>query len=235
MALRYSADQLASLREHARILVQRAAHHRNDLEALASAAEVEVRHAETALTHALDGADVSADQLRSLLSSHLRERLYGAEATRQLCLGAGEQQMAAARLQALLEPARDRQPCTDEWPRDGVLVVDDYQAVRDVVATVLRGAGFFVRTASNGLEALLTAYEMRPAVIVMDVTMPVLDGIEATRLIKAIETTRHARVIAYTGNSGLDDTPAGTLFAAVLQKPAAPLVVLETVQRVATL
>jgi len=76
---------------------------------------------------------------------------------------------------------------------------------------------------------------MRPAVIVMDVTMPVLDGIEATRLIKAIETTRHARVIAYTGNSGLDDTPAGTLFAAVLQKPAAPLVVLETVQRVATL
>jgi two-component system, cell cycle response regulator DivK len=235
MALRYPSDQLACLREHAQILVQRAAHHRNDLEALASAAEVEVRHAETALTHALDRADVSADQLRSLLSNHLRERLYGAEAARQLCLGAGEQHMAATRLQALLEPPRDREPATDEWPRNGVLVVDDYQTVRDVIATVLRGAGFFVRTASNGLEALLAAYEMRPAVIVMDVTMPVLDGIEATRLIKAIDATRHAQVIAYTGNPGLDETPARTLFAAVLQKPVPPLVVLETVRRVATM
>jgi CheY-like chemotaxis protein len=89
-------------------------------------------------------------------------------------------------------------------------------------------------TAANGLEALLAAYEMRPAVIVMDVTMPMLDGLEATRLIKAAAATRHARVIAYTGNPTLSDSLAERLFVAVLQKPAAPDVVVAMVQHVAS-
>ena len=79
-----------------------------------------------------------------------------------------------------------------------MLVVDDYGDVRELIAEVLRNAGFVVRTAANGLEGLLAAYEMRPAVIVMDFAMPVLDGLEATRLIKASEAMRQARVIAYT-------------------------------------
>jgi len=54
-----------------------------------------------------------------------------------------------------------------------------------------------VRTAANGVEALIAAHEMRPAVIVMDVTMGVLDGIEATRLIKATRCdTSRARFLA---------------------------------------
>jgi CheY-like chemotaxis protein len=111
-----------------------------------------------------------------------------------------------------------------------VLVVDDYGDIRDLLARVLEGAGFDVATAANGLEGLIAAYEMRPAVIVMDVAMPVLDGIEATRLIKAGEATRDARVIAYTGNSLVDANPSYALFAAVLHKPATPAAVLETVQ-----
>jgi CheY-like chemotaxis protein len=117
--------------------------------------------------------------------------------------------------------------------RKAVLVVDDYGDIREVVAGVLEDAGFVVRTAANGLEGLIAAYEMRPGVIVMDVTMPVLDGIEATRLIKAGDATRHARVIAYTGNPVFDDSPSRALFAAVLTKPATPDAVLATVQHVA--
>ena len=65
--------------------------------------------------------------------------------------------------------------------------------------------------------------------------MPVLDGIEATRLIKAVDVTREARVIAYTGSPSFDADPARTMFAAVLQKPATPGVVLAAVQQVAAL
>ena len=77
------------------------------------------------------------------------------------------------------------------------------------------------RTAGNGLEALLAAYEMKPAVIVMDVTMPVLDGIEATRLIKATEGIRESKVIAHTGNTSI---PAlnKRWFVAVVPKPSPP-------------
>ena len=92
-------------------------------------------------------------------------------------------------------------------------------------------AGFHVRTASNGLEALLIAYEMRPAVILMDVTMPILDGVEATRLIKAIDEIRQARVIAYTGRPATLDDAATALFAAVLPKPSSPAAVVATVRQ----
>jgi two-component system, cell cycle response regulator DivK len=118
---------------------------------------------------------------------------------------------------------------------NAVLVADDYGDVRELLACVLEDAGFVVRTAANGLEAFLAAYEMRPAVIVMDLSMPVLDGIDATRLIKAVGVTRDARVIAYTGNPCFDANPTRTLFAAVLLKPATPDVVLAAVRHVAAL
>ena len=85
------------------------------------------------------------------------------------------------------------------------------------------------------LEALIAAYEMRPSVIVMDVSMPVLDGLEATRLIKACAVTRDARIIAYTGNPSFDESPTRMLFAAVLTKPALPDAVLAAVRDAAGL
>jgi len=63
--------------------------------------------------------------------------------------------------------------------------------------------------------------------------MPVLDGIEATRLIKAIDALRDARVIAYAAQPPLDLDPASHLFSAVLPKPSAPDVVVAAVQRCA--
>jgi CheY-like chemotaxis protein len=98
---------------------------------------------------------------------------------------------------------------------------------------VLRDAGFVVRTAANGLEAFIAAYEMQPAVIVMDMTMPVLNGIEATRLIKATKSIDHARVIAYTANTLLPEILIQKYFVSVLPKPSTPDVVLAAVQNVA--
>jgi CheY-like chemotaxis protein len=61
----------------------------------------------------------------------------------------------------------------------------------------------------------------------------VLDGIEATRLIKATTATRHTHVIAHTAEPAFDERVARTLFDAVLQKPATIDAVLATVQHVA--
>jgi CheY-like chemotaxis protein len=114
-----------------------------------------------------------------------------------------------------------------------VLVVDDGEDVRDLTALILRNAGFVVRTAVNGLEGLLTAYEMRPDVIVMDL-MPVLNGLEATRLLKATQATRESRVIAYTGNGSIPP-PLDSWFVSIVSKPSPPDVVLAAVQNAVSL
>lgn len=227
MSFRFPSEQLADLRHHAQLLIERAGDQEGQLEALVAASEGDVRQAEAAISHA--AADVG--DVRHLLSGQFERSAAGAAAAKRLLAGAHQQHAAACRLLETLNDGRDARA---ESPH-AVLVVDDYGDVRDVLARILKDAGFLVRTASNGLEALIAAYEMRPRVIVMDVSMPVLDGVEATRLIKAGATTRDARVIAYTGNPSFDNSPTRTLFAAVLTKPATPAAVLATVQQVAGL
>jgi CheY-like chemotaxis protein len=57
-----------------------------------------------------------------------------------------------------------------------VLVVDDDALTRDVVATVLEDDGYRVDTASNGAEALRMADQYEPDAVILDMTMPVMDG-----------------------------------------------------------
>jgi CheY-like chemotaxis protein len=227
MALSFPVQQLFDLRHQARLLIEQAGDHEGQLETLVTEAERDRRHAEAAVSHA--GDDLSLDEMRRLLVAHLQRSAAGSAAAKRILLGAHRQHAAARRLLAHLDGGQ-----VVAGPNT-VLVVDDYDEVRDTVARVLKHAGFLVRTAANGLEGLLAAYEMRPGVIIMDVTMPVLDGIQATRLIKAGEATRDARVIAYTGNPSFSDSQDRTLFAAVLTKPSTPRAVLETVQQVAGL
>jgi DNA-binding NarL/FixJ family response regulator len=68
-----------------------------------------------------------------------------------------------------------------------VLVVDDHVIVRDGLAQVLASASDIelVATASNGVEALVAVAEHRPDVVLMDLSMPEMDGVEATRHIAA--------------------------------------------------
>ena len=82
--------------------------------------------------------------------------------------------------------------------RDGaqtlVLLVDDSEDNREVYAQYLTMSGFRVEIAVDGVEAVEKAASLKPDVIVMDLSMPRLDGWEATRQIKAApETTRDPR------------------------------------------
>jgi CheY-like chemotaxis protein len=154
-------------------------------------------------------------------------------AQRALQSGSQLQEMALsllARLQAeVAERTRAGAP-----PMTAVLVVDDFEDTRVLIAETLLQAGFIVRTAENGLEALIAAYECQPAVIVMDITMPVLDGIETTRLIKAAEATRDMRVIAHTAKPGYAEIHLQQLFDAVVPKPCTPDTLLGAVREVAS-
>jgi CheY-like chemotaxis protein len=168
---------------------------------------------ERALSDCLDAAGVVTDASVSLRRA------------------AREHSSATARLVAELGDRRDRGPGEISLPHS-VLVADDHSDSRESLAMVLHNAGFIVRTASNGLEALIAAYEMHPSVIVMDIMMPVLDGIEATRLIKAIEELRHACVIAYTAMPPPASVASAPFFSEVLRKPSPPDVVIAAVHRV---
>ena len=78
-----------------------------------------------------------------------------------------------------------------------VLIVDDHAGYREALREVLASCGFsVVGTATNGREALGLAIELEPQVVLMDITMPVMGGIEATRLIHG--KLPSVRVVALT-------------------------------------
>jgi CheY-like chemotaxis protein len=102
-----------------------------------------------------------------------------------------------------------------------VLVVEDYDDARMLVEMILADAGYRVLAAADGYEGVTLAREHRPDAILMDIFMPGLDGIEATRQIKADPATAAVPVIAYTAKPGsLRD--GEELFAAVCPKPCDP-------------
>ncbi len=69
-----------------------------------------------------------------------------------------------------------------------VMVVDDTPATQKLLRTVLEGAGHRVRVAANGLDAISQYFERRPDVILMDVQMPILDGLRTTAVLRAFES-----------------------------------------------
>jgi two-component system, cell cycle response regulator DivK len=82
-----------------------------------------------------------------------------------------------------------------------VLVVDDFEDNRAMYVEYLQFQGFRVSEAVNGEEAVARATELLPAVIIMDLSLPVMDGWEATRRIKNNAKTKHIKVVALTGHA----------------------------------
>jgi two-component system cell cycle response regulator DivK len=105
-----------------------------------------------------------------------------------------------------------------------VLVVDDYQDAREMYAEYLAYSGFRVAEASNGLEALEKAFELRPDVILMDLSLPGMDGWAATRRLKTDERTRSIPVVALTGHAlaGASESARQAGCDAFVTKPCLP-------------
>lgn len=82
-----------------------------------------------------------------------------------------------------------------------VLLVDDNEDSREIYDMYFRYKGVRALTARNGDEAIALARERRPDVIVMDLTMPGMDGWQASRLLKRMPETRDLPIIALTGHA----------------------------------
>lgn len=107
--------------------------------------------------------------------------------------------IAPARRDSLYTPTT---PVPDTPPL--VLVVDDYPDAREMYAEWLRVCGYRVAVAGAVGEALELARGLHPAAILMDLSLPGVDGFEATRELKSDPRTRHMPVLALSGHVGAD-------------------------------
>src|SRR3954452_2271963 len=82
-----------------------------------------------------------------------------------------------------------------------ILLVEDNEMNRDMLSRRLARKGFDVVMAVDGSEAVTMAQSEHPDLILMDMSLPVIDGWEATRLVKTTEVTAHIPVIALTAHA----------------------------------
>ena len=115
-----------------------------------------------------------------------------------------------------------------------VLVVDDFEDNREMFAEFLELSGFRVAQAANGLEALERAEADLPDLVVMDLSLPILDGWEATRRLKANPRTAGIPVLALTGHSSSREEEEALHVGCVglLIKPCLPDVLVSEIRRV---
>ena len=85
--------------------------------------------------------------------------------------------------------------------RPRILLVDDYSEVREMFSEYLQVHGFDVIEATNGIEALQRSVELMPDVILMDLSLPLMDGWEATRRLKSDRRTAGIPVVALTSHA----------------------------------
>lgn len=114
-----------------------------------------------------------------------------------------------------------------------VLLVEDVPNNRDIYRTILEHAGHTVLEAVNGVAGLELARSEAPDVIVMDVTLPLMDGLEATRRLKAELATSTIPVLILTAHAYDSDREDAMRAGAdaYLAKPCPPRIVVEEIER----
>lgn len=119
-------------------------------------------------------------------------------------------------------------------PAKHVLLVEDNPDNQVVYRTILEHHQYLVTSAINGEEALEKAVSLKPDLILMDISIPIIDGWTVTRILKADPKTKHIPVIALTAHALPADREKSLDAGCVgyLAKPCTPRQVLAEVQRV---
>lgn len=117
-----------------------------------------------------------------------------------------------------------------------VLIVEDHQDLRLLYAEQLTMSGFDVIEAGDGAEAIARTSSSQPDVVLMDLSLPIVDGWEATRRLKADRRTAHIPVVALTAHDGSGELERATLAGCdwFVPKPCPPDALAAEIRRVLT-
>ena len=116
-----------------------------------------------------------------------------------------------------------------------VLIVDDDPEIIEILNYNLVNSGFITKSASNGLEAIKKAKKFIPDIILLDVMMPEMDGIEACIKIREIKTLTNTRII-FLSARGEDFTQIAAFDAGAddyISKPVKPKILLKKISSIA--
>jgi CheY-like chemotaxis protein len=113
-----------------------------------------------------------------------------------------------------------------------IMVVDDSATIRKLVSAKLEKHGHSVITAVDGMDALAKLEEVIPDLILLDITMPRLDGYQVCKLIRANDNTRFVPIVLISGKDGFFDKVRGKMCGSTtyITKPFGPEMLLRTVE-----
>jgi two-component system alkaline phosphatase synthesis response regulator PhoP len=118
--------------------------------------------------------------------------------------------------------------------KDVILVVDDEEDIRELVRYNLSKSGYTVMAAGTGEEALQIAHEVRPMLVVLDIMLPGIDGLEVCRRLKSDATLSKTPIVMISALGEEKDVVAGLELGAddYVAKPFSPSVLLARVKSV---
>jgi two-component system, cell cycle response regulator DivK len=123
------------------------------------------------------------------------------------------------------------QPKPEDCQGPLILVVDDVADNRELYATYLEYVGYRVAMAADGHEALAKAFELHPDAVLMDLSLPGVDGWEVTRRLKQAEATKEILVIGLSGHAFYAADARLSGCDAFMAKPCLPATVADEIHR----
>ena len=114
-----------------------------------------------------------------------------------------------------------------------ILIVDDDPMVLTEVGGLLQSAGFHSVSATNGLEGLKLLQALNPGLVILDVTMPELDGMQTCRMIRADQKYRNVPILMMTASGDIRDMLEARKMGAddYIVKPVDPAALIHKVER----
>ncbi len=114
-----------------------------------------------------------------------------------------------------------------------ILVVDDCNVTRKLISFMVKGKGYRTQGAANGVEGLERLASTDVDLIITDLNMPLMDGLEFSKNVRQIEAYRHIPIIMLTTEAGEEDRKMGEEagISSYLVKPVKPERLIEEIER----